>query len=241
VKIEKKLIAYSAIVVLIGIASIMPSIFLMTAKEPPYLDDQPQFNIDVSYVYVGDYWNNDSVTASQSYGWAFSLAFQTSPNFDFKTTPFDAVIEYYAAEISSENGVVGNGTFRSGVIIANHSRVLNSNFSLFSSNQLFFSNSYRYSGGFGGYGNGTAQGFINGFAKDMNRTLGKPETLVVIVRRLGWEVFSENSTIAHLADSDVILQIPLRKYGDGFIYNNLFTEEELSRINPAMPQYPAKK
>lgn len=236
---EKQLIAYGAIAVLIGIAAIMPLFFLMTEKSPPYLDDKPPFSIDVTYAYVGDYWNNNSVTASQSYGWAFSLAFTTSPNFDFKTTSFDAVYVYYTAEISSEKGLVGNGTFHSGAIIANHARVFNS--SLYQSNQFFNSNSSKYSGGSGGYGNGTSQGFINGFAKDLNRTLGKPETVMITVRRLGWIIFIENSTITHQANLDVILQIPLQQYGDGFIYNNLFTEEELSRINPVMPQYPPRK
>jgi hypothetical protein len=44
VKREKKLIAYSAIALMIGVASIVPLVFLMSAKAELPPEEQPQFS-----------------------------------------------------------------------------------------------------------------------------------------------------------------------------------------------------
>lgn len=80
-------------------------------------------------------------------------------------------------------------------------------------------------------------GYINGPTKNLDTSLGKPETLTLTVRREGWAIFKDNATTIHLADSKIIEEVALERYGDGFIYNKLFTQEVLSKINPVMPQY----
>src|SRR3989339_1208611 len=109
--IEKRMLAYGVIAMLIGIASISPLMFWMSAKAQTFPEDQPQFSIEMKYAYVGDYWNKNSVTTNQSYGWVYSLVFNTSPNFYPNITTAEAIFEYYTVEISSENGFVGNMTF----------------------------------------------------------------------------------------------------------------------------------
>ena len=85
--------------------------------------------------------------------------------------------------------------------------------------------------------NGTSIGYINGPTKNLDTSLGKPDSITLTVRREGWLIFKNNSTTVYLADSKIIEQVELQRYGDGFIYNKLFSEEQLSKINPVMPQY----
>lgn len=238
---EKKLLGFSILAIIVGVASISPLPFIMAEEVQTIPYDQPQFNIDVNYVFVGDYWNNESVLANQSYGWIYSIVYKTTPKFDVMTMPIGAEFEYYDIEIWSENGLIGNLTCATDARSNNFGYVIGQNHnvsSYFFNPDLWFDVNLSRSGcGLAGSQNGTAQGFITGRPKDLNQTVGKPETLSLTLRRIGWVVVEGNSTVAHLADSTPILQIQLEKYGDGFIYNNLFTEEQLSQINPVMPQY----
>jgi hypothetical protein len=237
----KKLLGLSFLSIIIGVACVSPLPFIMAEKVQTIPYDQPQFNIDLKYAFIGDYWNNDSVLANQSYGWIFSVVYQTSPTFNVETMPADAEFEYYNIELWSENGLVGNLTCATDARSTNFGYVIGQNSSVssyfFNPDLWFEVNSSRIGSGLAGCQNGTAQGFITGYPKDLNQTVGKPETLSLTLRRIGWVVVEGNSTVAHLADSAPILQIQLKKYGEGFIYNNLFTEEQLSQINPVMPQY----
>jgi hypothetical protein len=76
-----------------------------------------------------------------------------------------------------------------------------------------------------------------GTASDWNISAGKPETVTLTVRLLGWVIINDNSTTVHYATSEPIAQIQLNNYGDGFMFNNLFTQNELAQINPLMPQF----
>jgi hypothetical protein len=85
--------------------------------------------------------------------------------------------------------------------------------------------------------NGTATGQVIGSASDWNISAGKPETMFLTVRRLGWVIFNDKNTTVHYASSEPIALVQLQNYGDGFMYNKLFSENELSQINPVMPQF----
>ncbi len=234
---EKRLLALCFLAIIVGIASIAPLPFLMFEKTQALESDKPQFNIDISYVYIGDYWNNNSVTANQSYGWVYGLVFKTDPYFNFITMDADAVFEYYTIEISTENGIIGNVTLASHASRPNFDPKTLFKYSTLPPDQWFAVNTSRSSGHYGLYPNGTGLGTINGPGDDWNRTAGEPETLTVTLRRIGWVILNNNFTVSHMASSDVVFQIQLEKYRDGFIYNNLFTQEQLSQINPAMPQF----
>ena len=237
-KLEKKLIVCSILAIAIGIASIVPLAFFMSAKAQTSLDDQPQLNIKINipYAYISNYWDNSSAV-NNTYGWVYSIVFQGSPNFDPNTVNPDAVYEYYQVEVSSEKGSIGNLTY-STYAKFNDSKPLDFNF--YYQNQWFNSsesNLSKDSTGLALWGNGTSLGYKTGPGEDWDRSLGQPETLFITVQRQGWIIISnDNSTVTHLANPDVILKIQLQKHGDGFMYNNIFTEDELSQINPLMPQ-----
>jgi hypothetical protein len=234
VKLEKKLVAYSAIALLIGIASISPLMFLMSAKAETPPDQQPQFSIDIPYAYVGNYWDNNSETIAQNtYGYVYSIAFKTSPNFDLQTVAAEAIFEYYTIEVSSEKGPIGNSTY---FTQARKDLSKPLDYFYFYRHEWFESNSSTETYSSTCWENGTSLGFRTGPGADWNRSLGEPETIFITLRRQGWIILNENSTVAHLADPEVILQVQLEKYGNGFLYNNIIPEDELSQIDLLMPQ-----
>jgi hypothetical protein len=79
----------------------------------------------------------------------------------------------------------------------------------------------------GGYG-GSTNVFIDS---------GEPETIYMNVSRLGSVIFSGNTTLVTLSTAEFLGQIQLVKYKDGFLYNRMFSEDELSQIeDPLHPE-----
>ena len=242
-KIEKKLIVYSAIALMVGVASIAPLVFLMSAKAEVSPDEQPQFSVNIPYAYIGNYWDNSSETNRTSSLWAwdensskvnmvFTIAFNATPNFDPQTVAQDAIFEYYQVEIVSDKGSVGNVTYF--VYAQCNSSKPFQNFNFYREDWFDY-NSTRDSFIMYSSINGTSITFKMGPGLDWNTSLGEPETLSINVRRQGWVILNNNSTTAYLADPEVILQIQLEKFGNGFLYNNLVPEDELSKIDPLLP------
>jgi hypothetical protein len=243
VKIEKRLILYSVIALMVGVAAISPLMFLMSVKADAAPEEQPQFNINLRYLYIDNYLDNSSEKNSTSIlharnansDWvpmAYAMVFNATPNFDPKGVTSDAIFEYYIMEVSSEKGFIGNAPFSSYASF-NVSQPWGS--FIFSRDKWFNSTQNEYMGGQSGSLDGTSIGFRTGPGLDWNRSLGEPETLTISVRRQGWVILSNNVTTAHLADSEVILQIQLEKFGDGFIYNDALSEDELAQIDPMYP------
>ena len=242
-KIEKKLIAYSAIALMIGVASIAPLVFLMSAKAEIPPDQQPQFSVNVPYAYIGNYWDNSSETNRTTSLWAwdansnkvntvFTIALNATPNFDPQTVASDAMFENYQVEILSDRGSIGNVTF--GVYANCNSSEPYQNFHFYR-DQWFDANFTKDAFVTYWREDGTSITFKTGAGLDWNKSLGEPETLFLKVRRQGWVILNNNSTTAYLADPEPILQIQLEKFGDGFLYNNLVPEDELSKIDPFLP------
>ena len=243
-RIEKKLILYSAIAVMVGVASIVPLVFLMSAKADVSPEEQPQFSINIPYVYIGNYWDNSNETNSLLYPYSgepnnlsmvqmvYTIAFNATPNFDLQTVASDAIFENYQVEILSDKGSIGNVTF--GVYANCNSSEPYQNFHFYR-DQWFDANFTK--DGFVTYWreDGTSITFKTGAGLDWNKSLGEPEKLFISVRRQGWVILNNNSTTAYLADPEPILQIQLEKFGDGFLYNNLIPENELSQIDPFIP------
>ena len=236
---DKKLIAGIVLSVIIGVTTIAPLAFLMATKAQTSMivNDQPQFNVGISYFYVGNYWDNQaaSVTRNTNYGWLFSLVYQTSPKFTLDSLSSTGVAEYYIVEISSDKGFIGNFS------ISTFERSPNIQpFNFFFQNGQFFMNSTDSSissSGFGHTSNGTSIGNVNGPAYNWNSYLGKPDALTLTIKRLGWVILNGNVTEIHQSGREVVSQVQLQQFGDGFVYNTLFTPEELAKINPLRPQF----
>lgn len=235
-RIEKKLVLCSILAIALGIATIAPlGVFLTTQ-----FDKEPQFNISIEYAYVDNYWANDTAKMDNNYGWVYSVVFETYPKYNLKDFPFnvfpyaDAVEEYYIIELYSEKGSIGNfSVSTTQYSLKGHRTAING----FERNLFSHDASNVFSQGTAGSGNGTSVGHINGPITNLDTSLGKPESLVLTIRREGWAIFRDNATTVHIANPEIIEELTLETYGEGFIFNNLFTPEALSQINPVMPQY----
>jgi hypothetical protein len=251
---ETKIIVTSVLALVIGIASVLPlALFMYEESNKPRVDieavlgDQPPLNFNLTYSYIGDYWNNNSNINDGNYGWKYCINYRTAPNIDLNAFPISqsfAAYEYYTLEVSTEKGVIATLAFDSHAYSPTY-WTYNSSVDLSFGSQHWFtynsSNSMMSSSnsqeGPASTENGTAHGQVIGSAADWDISAGKPETMFLTVRRLGWVIINDNNTTVHYASPEPIAQVQLKNYGDGFMYNKLFTEDELAQINPVMPQF----
>ncbi len=267
VKTEKKLIAFAAIALIVGVASITPLMFLMsqTAKAQTFADE-PWFTASIPYSYwvptTGTEDLNPQINFSQ--GRPSDLNNETNllagnltdqefvgyrkvivMNFTLKPLPetetADAKIEYYVLEVKSDKGPVMNMSYYVGTARSNSFEPGDFHFMR---NNWFDSNTtggggFDYSWASGtsklwpirGSGTGTPGHSGSG---NVYTALTEAETLTINLSRLGWVTFNGNSTTVKLSN-ELIQQIQLNKYGDGFLYNTMFNEDELSQIDLWIP------
>jgi hypothetical protein len=73
------------------------------------------------------------------------------------------------------------------------------------------------------------------------------QTITVTVYRLGLVIFSDNATEVVTQTNQTIQQFQLEKYGEGWLYNNFISENELPEANllypmpnmdPEIPEFP---
>lgn len=243
--IELKHVLISLLALIIGITSVLPLAFFMYQdSRKPWIDvdavlgNQPPLNFNLTYGYIGDYWNNNSNINDGNYGWKYHIIFDTASKIDFNdfnSTQDFAAFEYYLFEVSTEKGVVATLGFQSHAYSPAY-RTYNSSTNPcpdFASQQWFTNittNQMTDAAHWGDYR-------LMGSASDWNITDGKPETIFLKVRLIGWVIINDNSTTIHQGSSEPIAEVQLQNYGDGFLYNKLFTSDELAQINPVMPQF----
>ena len=74
---------------------------------------------------------------------------------------------------------------------------------------------------------------MSGVNLNWGSTFGEPETMFVSVSLLGWIALRGNSTdTIILGEPEVVAEAQLEKFGDGFLYNTLIPEDELSEFDP---------
>ena len=200
------------------------------ATAEPGTNDQPQFTFGMSYAYIRDVWDNSTLTPD-TYGWAFALAFTTSPNFDVADLDSKVIYETYRAELTTEKGSIGNITL-STFAIGSNSPPMNFSFYL---NQWYNLTGSKDCAGRAGSANGNSTGFRNGADENWDLSTGEPQTLTITIYRENWIIHSVNSTEIYHANPQVIQQFQLQKYGNGFLYNTAIPQNELDKINPLFP------
>ncbi len=234
---EKKLILCSILAVAIGISTIAPLTFLMTTASGQPSVDRPAFKFDMPYAYVRNVWDNSTLT-KDTYGWAFSVIFETAPNFDL-TDDSVAYYETYRAELSSDGISIGNITLSAIATTGINGPPANFTF--------FLENWYNYTifetergpvGRAGPY-NGTAQNFKNGYDDNWNLTTGQPESLTMKIYRENSIIRTVNSAQTYAStqiyaneNPEPIMQFELTRYRDGYLYNTAIPMQELDQINP---------
>jgi hypothetical protein len=64
----------------------------------------------------------------------------------------------------------------------------------------------------------------------------EPETLSIIVNRLGWFTITGDSNEAVvLSEPEVVAEVQLEKFRDGFMYNTVIPEEDISQVDLTNP------
>jgi len=66
---------------------------------------------------------------------------------------------------------------------------------------------------------------------------GPPSTITLTLRRIGWLTVMGNSTstVSNPVGDEVLLQVQLEKFRDGFLYNKLVPENKLTQMDPFHP------
>jgi hypothetical protein len=245
VKIEKKLITCSILAVTIGIASILPLAFFMSARAETI--DRPWFNLNVPYAYwtanVTEY-DNGSIAYSISH----LMVLNYTLDIDVKSESVDSRLEYYEMQIYSDTESIANVTYFLG---GNLTGSVDPSEFHFERNNWFDSNTTA-GGSFwlnpphsgqqplcqvGGkmYGWTMSDNASNRTVFQRIANIQNSDQIFVDVRRLGWVTFSGNSTVVTLSSNKVLQHIELTKFGDGFLYNTLIPEDQLPQLDPESP------
>jgi hypothetical protein len=257
-EIKNKLVAFSILAVIIGIASVVPLAFFMSPAQAQTTDNIPWFNLDVPYAsWTATSQDNATgylvgigpIYGLVSYNSTYYVALNFTVNPDAVDILDNARVEYYQLQVYSDKGQIDNVTTSFG---ANCKDDVDPTSSFFFAREDWFNTTTSGGGGtfitkFNGtltdcLANGLGLGGLSGSSSSnsfANTTL--PEEFLNIqnanriyidVRRLGYVTFNGNSTIVTLASNEVIQHIELTKSGDQFVYGTL--PQNLSQV-PTIP------
>ena len=78
-----KLVLYSILAIIIGIASVLPVAFYMFEQSvkprvnvEAMLGDRPPLNFNLTYAYIGDYLNSSGNIDNGNYGWKYHFNYR---------------------------------------------------------------------------------------------------------------------------------------------------------------------
>ncbi len=234
-KIEKKLILCSILAISIGIATIIPLQYLMTAEAQTTAEVlseaqaitqatqvEPWYNVDVTYAYC----NPNEAGANDTASWS-GASIKIAANFTLIPEALrsgEAQIEYYKFAISSEQGPITDLYYH--IAQANDASFLTF---LSSWGTVGFSNGLTYngphcSGGQGGeynYDGGSySVGFFHGdiLESEAVAKIRNAQTLYIDVTKAASVKVTGNITVTEPASDEVIQHIELTKVSDGFLF-----------------------
>jgi len=240
-----KLFPGSIVALLLGVFLAAPLLYTNVVMAPD--TDVPElFGVDVLYAYIER--RNTTIAAD-----AYYLSPSTNPNdtveiqtiqrviginftrLSEEVVPCDARIEVYLIKVYSDKGFIGNLQRFEGII---YNRDLAGD-PMYDDMTEFFGDRPP-SGGGSAYTNwdvGESKlGCSSGGGTNWVPTFGEPETIFISVNRLGWITINGDSreTVV-LSEPEVVAEAQLEKFGDGFLYNAIIPEDELSQINLLNP------
>jgi hypothetical protein len=244
---KNKFILFSVFAVVIGVSSILPLGYFSTATVKAETEDAPWFSVSLPY----SYWHteNEAMNASwfplrpflneteaEQYGMGIILNYTLVADMENQV---DARIEYFRIEFSSDKEVIKNifawiGTRRDTSIEVDFQF----------SREGWFNTSKMSGGGLlihswaKGYSKLWPSGSGGSGPITQNSEVAKiraAETAYVSIYRLGWVTLSENSTIVKRVDNELVETIQLERHGEGWLYNNLISEDDLPSINLKRP------
>jgi hypothetical protein len=238
-KIEKKLILCSILAISIGIATIIPLQYLMTAEAKTNADTlaeaqaitqatqvEPWYNVDVTYAYCNP---NDSGPLNETASWA-GASIRIIANYTLiPEAPKigEAQIEYYKFAISSEQGPITDLYYY--IAQDQNNSVINSlgGYGWFAFTNGLTYNGPKTSGGQGGtysalWGNYTPGDFIENInienTPEVVAKIRNAQTLFVDVTKAATVKVTGNITVTEPASVELLQHIELTKVSDGFLF-----------------------
>ncbi len=230
-KTEKKLITYSAIAIMIGVASIAPLLFLMSGTANAQLTpDKPWFNLNIPYAYWNPNVNGDNGTTTFS-GERHNIIANITTDSDAILKDADARIEYYQLQVYSDQGPIYDLTYYVGIAKPGELVDTYNSTMFFLGGNTYGTNST--SGGIfiidpGFYNVASWYGLISGSTLSYNSTsiptvatdAKNANVLYIDVSRLSYVTFNGNTTTVTTESSDVLQHIELTKTDNGFVYGS---------------------
>jgi hypothetical protein len=221
-------------------------------------EPNPMFNIEITYAYVGpriDHFTDanplrDKIPIETLYAkslYPSTVHFNVKNISDSESISYDAKLEVYLIQISSDKGYIENYTY----FVAT-----NCNPSFSDTNALkpaisqiknlidehtygrltgnfapnITTNHYSFSGEIGSLSTFTSSPSELGLWN-----YGEPNTITISIRRTGWITLKGSVASNITASTDDIAQVTLEKFNEGFLYNQLVPKDKLSLVNPFNP------
>lgn len=238
-----KMFSGSVIALLLGVFLAVPLLYTNTVTAP-HPDMPDMFDVNVVYAYL----ERKNITVPEDT--PFTQLSDTNDTVEIQTinrimginftrlseefTPCDARIEVYQIKLYSDEGLIGTLQRHEGII---YSDILGD--PMFNDMSEFFGDRPPSGGGsmYTNWDVGQSRlGCSSGGGTNWVPTFGEPETIYMSVNRLGWVTisgYSNETTI--LSEPEVVAEVQLEKFGDGFLYNNIIPADEMSQIDPLKP------
>jgi hypothetical protein len=224
--IEKKLILCGILAIAIGVATVLPLEYLMSADAQAAPLDKPWTNLNVPYAYWDANLNGANSTTTFCGERHNAVANITITPDALKDA--DARIEYYQLQVYSDQGPIYNLTYYVGV--AKPGELVNTyNSTLYFSGGNLYSTNSTSGGMFITDLIGVSyQGLISGSTLNYNAStipqtvadLQNANELYIDVSRLCSIAFDGNTTTVITESNNVIQHIELTKSGSGFLYDS---------------------
>ncbi len=261
---EKKLIACSILALAIGISSVLPLTFLMSATAQAETANEPWFSIDIPYAYwvTSDGPLKDSpfqfpgseMNETNSVSDQLLMALNFTLTADTTEQQADAQLEFYQIDMNTDKEFIESHYWVIGTAIDSSFNVsgLLTGFH-FQRNEWFDTDTFDPMRGGGGGGlvrenwasdvsvlwpaGGSGSGTLSGSGTYHTvSALRAAETITISVYRIGFVTFSDDSTVVTRTNNELVSQIKLEKYGEeGWLYNNLIPEDELATVDLLRP------
>jgi hypothetical protein len=239
-----KIIACIVLVLAIVSAAFFVLSFSLQLATAPVSSVSQMFDVDLVYAYVG----KTDVTNHSHFGMemhpvnlypAFiylNYTYLGNPN----NEPYDAKFEIYLVQLISDKGVSANYT-------ASQGTNFNQSYSDLpaippsptssSGGATGFNFNLTINGSFLGIRITDASSFTSKNSSLGLWSSGPPSAITLKVRRIGWLTVKGGSTLTvnNPVSDKVLLQVQLEKFRDGFLYNKLVPENNLTQMDPFHP------
>jgi hypothetical protein len=224
-ELNRKLFSASVVVLLLGVFVTVILLHSTTVAVPSVADGpEPLFGVDVPYGYA----ESRNQAALSNDGRVFKIVLNYT--LTSEVAPCDAIYEVHQLEVYSDEMSIGTVTKAQGIMF-NHSKS-----TLMQGMSLNFDD-------FSEYGD-VSSGASGCWPVNMSALLffgnegigvsdfGDPWTVFVRVSRLGLVTLKDgDSEVEVLSEPEVVVEVQLEKFGDGFLYNTVISENKLAEID----------